>query len=142
MSLPVMVGYNGSQSSDTYSVAHQMNFLTQKVFSPAGRSTKQQYLQHVKRDQSLKLILFMDEYNWKRPVCHQLYLPFGSSPTTEVRNTRRPTPVKASVTLVENQTGMLHIIILKTALMLKHRKTHKRPIQCFMTTKFKLNTVI
>lgn len=26
--LPVMVGYNGSQSSDTYSVAHQMDFLT------------------------------------------------------------------------------------------------------------------
>lgn len=31
-SLPVMVGYDGSQSSDTYSVAHQVDFLTQKVF--------------------------------------------------------------------------------------------------------------
>ncbi len=114
MSLPVMVGYNGSQSSDTYSVAHQMNFLTQKVFSPAGRSTKQHYLQHVKHDQGLKLILFMDE---KKTAFHQSYLPFGSSPTREVRNTRRPTPVKASVTLVEKKTGMLHDIILKRALM-------------------------
>lgn len=39
--LPVMVGYNGSQSSDAYSVAHQMDFLTQEVFNPARR--KQQH---------------------------------------------------------------------------------------------------
>lgn len=32
--LPVMVGYDGRQSSDTYSVAHQVNFLTQEVFHP------------------------------------------------------------------------------------------------------------
>lgn len=31
------------------------------------------------------------------------YLPFGSSPITEVRNTRSPTPVKASVTLVKEK---------------------------------------
>lgn len=36
-----MVGYDGSQSSHTYSVAHQMDFLTQNVFKPARR--KQQY---------------------------------------------------------------------------------------------------
>lgn len=30
--LPVMIGYNGSESSDTYSVAHQMDFLTEDVF--------------------------------------------------------------------------------------------------------------
>lgn len=37
--LPVMVGYNGSQCSDTYSVAHQMDFLTQNVFDPATKQT-------------------------------------------------------------------------------------------------------
>lgn len=35
--LPVMVGYDGSQRSHTYSVAHQMDFLTQNVFKPARR---------------------------------------------------------------------------------------------------------
>lgn len=35
--LPVMVGYDGSQSSHTYSVAHQMDFLAQNVFKPARR---------------------------------------------------------------------------------------------------------
>lgn len=39
-SLPVMVGYNGSQSSDAYSVAHQMDFLTQKILHP-GKSAQQ-----------------------------------------------------------------------------------------------------
>lgn len=33
--LPVMVGDDGSQSSHTYSVAHQMDFLTQNAFNPA-----------------------------------------------------------------------------------------------------------
>lgn len=35
--LPVVVGYNGSQRSDAYSVAHQVDFLTQEVFNPATR---------------------------------------------------------------------------------------------------------
>lgn len=39
--LPVMVGYDCSQSSDTYSVAHQVDFLTQEIFHPATRSTPQ-----------------------------------------------------------------------------------------------------
>lgn len=38
--LPVMVGDDGSQSSHTYSVAHQMDFLTQNAFKP-GRSKQQ-----------------------------------------------------------------------------------------------------
>lgn len=38
--LPVMVGDDGSQSSHTYSVAHQMDFLTQNAFKP-GRSKPQ-----------------------------------------------------------------------------------------------------
>lgn len=39
-SLPVMVGYDGSQSSDTYSVAHQMNFLTQEILHPVKERTQ------------------------------------------------------------------------------------------------------
>lgn len=37
--LPVVVGYDGSQSSDTYSVAHQMDFLAQKVLNSARQTT-------------------------------------------------------------------------------------------------------
>lgn len=32
-----MIGYDGRQCSDTYSVAHQVDFLTQKVFHPATK---------------------------------------------------------------------------------------------------------
>lgn len=38
--LPVVVGDDGSQSSHTYSVAHQVDFLTQNAFNPA-RSKRQ-----------------------------------------------------------------------------------------------------
>lgn len=95
-----MVGYNGSQCSDTYSVAHQMDFFTQNVFDPAMKQTTAMF------SSCAHSLLFLR--NEKRPICHQSYVPFGSSPTTEVRNTRRPTPVKASVTLVETDKQVTH----------------------------------
>lgn len=44
--LPIVVGYDCSQSSDTYSVAHQMDFLTQEVFY-SEKVQQQKQLQQV-----------------------------------------------------------------------------------------------
>lgn len=46
-----MVGYDGSQSSDTYSVAHQVDFLTQKVFHS------------VKKEQCLLYVSWQETYD-------------------------------------------------------------------------------
>lgn len=105
-SLPVMVSNDGCQSSDTYSVAHQMDFLTQNVFHPA-RSSRQQQIYFECVDGKSKMTMLRGLGFLK--ASHQSYLPFGSNPITEVRNTRRPTPVKARVTLVERQTGRVYI---------------------------------
>lgn len=98
--LPVMVSYDCSQSSDTYSVAHQMDFLAQEVFQSARRQQQNQVLYvfyiPIWCPEHFLMIIFLT-------ICLAFkispYLPFGSSPTREVRKTRRPTPVKARVTL-------------------------------------------
>lgn len=42
--LPVVVSYDGSQCSHAYSVAHQMDLLTQNVFNPAGSKKQHELL--------------------------------------------------------------------------------------------------
>lgn len=74
-----------------------MDFLTQEVFSPV-RKKKEQRLYFLDRFTDIQGI-----YGFLMCACCQSYLPFGSSPTREVRKTRRPTPVKARVTLEERQ---------------------------------------
>lgn len=44
----------------------------------------------------------------KEQACCHPYLPFGSSPITEVRNTRRLTPVTARVTLVDRERQFIY----------------------------------
>lgn len=62
-----MVGDDGSQSSHTYSVAHQMDFLTQNAFKPARSKRQHEPLSASRRSLGLKEKLEVLPSVWQQP---------------------------------------------------------------------------